>query len=46
MQMAANMYQMNVKVLDTALEKQKWTNLTPDPEMKDHTCPVCEVLTY
>ena len=46
LQMVANMYNIDMKILDAALNKPEWTNITPDPRMEGHTCPVCEMLTY
>ena len=46
LQMAANTYKINIHVLSVELEVPKWTHISPDNRLKDHTCGVCEVIKY
>jgi hypothetical protein len=45
-QMTANTYKIEIKVLDIALKEPKVTQIEPDARLKDHTCPVCELITH
>ena len=44
LQMAANTFKLNLNVLSVELNEPKWTNLKPDPRLKEHTCAVCKVI--
>ena len=46
LQMAANTYKININVLSVELKVPKWTHISPDARLKDHTCGVCEVIKY
>ena len=46
LQMAANTYNIDINVLSVELEAPKWTHISPDTRLKDHTCGVCEVIKY
>ena len=46
LQMTGNAYNIELNVLSLEVDQPNWTKIKSDTRLKDHTCGVCEMISY